>query len=407
MPYHSISNALHHNAAPHDKTFTKHLMMQGFMALAILFCTFWGLSAQAQVTYSLNQDTTITFDSGEINESQGFIHVFNARLIYQGETILTAVELKAQMRSSLDAETQIIENLFARRIRLLDPDDKADITIQSITGKNLVLQNATITAAASDAEIVRFMTSESPASIEIKNITGILPEDGIQIDIKEIVANGAQNISDDATAAQISQQLAIKDFILSAYGNSREAQEFSALLDELRRDEIRLNLDGLSTLAFDDGQFETGLAFTLNVANLSDIAFSITGQAGKSVLAFADALATLEDNPENETEILGLLMANTGDIELTSAQLVLHDRGALSLVDTNQANGFIQNMLQDTSSQLSQVASQPIASFLEQGGKLEITIAPPRPANLVQLVSVFFAPDAAVFMLGLGVNHLP
>lgn len=407
MPYHSISNALHHNAAPHDKTFTKHLMMQGFMALAILFCTFWGLSAQAQVTYSLNQDTTITFDSGEINESQGFIHVFNARLIYQGETILTAVELKAQMRSSLDAETQIIENLFARRIRLLDPDDKADITIQSITGKNLVLQNATITAAASDAEIVRFMTSESPASIEIKNITGILPEDGIQIDIKEIVANGAQNISDDATAAQISQQLAIKDFILSAYGNSREAQEFSALLDELRRDEIRLNLDGLSTLAFDDGQFETGLAFTLNVANLSDIAFSITGQAGKSVLAFADALATLEDNPENETEILGLLMANTGDIELTSAQLVLHDRGALSLVDTNQANGFIQNMLQDTSSQLSQVASQPIASFLEQGGKLEITIAPPQPANLVQLVSVFFAPDAAVFMLGLGVNHLP
>lgn len=407
MPYHSISNALHHNAAPHDKTFTKHLMMQGFMALAILFCTFWGLSAQAQVTYSLNQDTTIIFDSGEINESQGFIHVFNAQLIYQGETILTAVELKAQMRSSLDAETQIIENLFARRIRLLDPDDKADITIQSITGKNLVLQNATITAAASDAEIVRFMTSESPASIEIKNITGILPEDGIQIDIKEIVANGAQNISDDATAAQISQQLAIKDFILSAYGNSREAQEFSALLDELRRDEIRLNLDGLSTLAFDDGQFETGLAFTLNVANLSDIAFSITGQAGKSVLAFADALATLEDNPENETEILGLLMANTGDIELTSAQLVLHDRGALSLVDTNQANGFIQNMLQDTSSQLSQVASQPIASFLEQGGKLEITIAPPQPANLVQLVSVFFAPDAAVFMLGLGVNHLP
>lgn len=407
MPYHSISNALHHNAAPHDKTFTKHLVMQGIMALAILFCTFWGLSAQAQVTYSLNQDTTITFDSGEINESQGFIHVFNARLIYQGETILTAVELKAQMRSSLDAETQIIENLFARRIRLLDPDDKADITIQSITGKNLVLQNATITAAASDAEIVRFMTSESPASIEIENITGILPEDGIQIDIKEIVANGAQNISDDATAAQISQQLAIKDFILSAYGNSREAQEFSALLDELRRDEIRLNLDGLSTLAFDDGQFETGLAFTLNVANLSDIAFSITGQAGKSVLAFSDALATLEDNPENETEILGLLMANTGDIELTSAQLVLHDRGALSLVDTNQANGFIQNMLQDTSSQLSQVASQPIASFLEQGGKLEITIAPPQPTNLVQLVSVFFAPDAAVFMLGLGVNHLP
>ena len=394
-------------AANHERPARFLALSWGIIGCALLLSVLSGRPAIAQVIYSLNQDTRILFERGEFNESRGFIHIFDAQLEYQGDVVLIAEELKAELRSSLDAEDQVIETIYAQNLIIIDPEEHVQMTIDSLSGSDIALHTASIPSSASDSEIVRFITAERPTAIEMNGIKAVSEADGIQMRIDRISLEGTQNITNDATAAQHTNHLRIEKAALSAYGNNLAAYEFTAALSELGLEEVILYLDGLSNLSYANGTFESELALTLDVPDLSDIAFSISGQASKTILELGEQINQSQLDNHDDAELLGLLMANSGDIALVSAQLVLTDKGILNFVETEQAAFAIDSVLSELSTPLSQVASQPVLSFLEQGGSLAITLSPPRPANLVQLASVFFAPDAAIFMLGLEVSYIP
>ena len=394
-------------AANHERPARFLALSWGIIGCALLLSVLFGRPATAQVIYSLNQDTRILFERGEFNESRGFIHIFDAQLEYQGDVVLIAEELKAELRSSLDAEDQVIETIYAQNLIIIDPEEHVQMTIDSLSGSDIALHTASIPSSANDSEIVRFITAERPTAIELNGIKAVSEADGIQMRIDRISLEGTQNITNDATAAQHTNHLRIEKAALSAYGNNLAAYEFTAALRELGLEEVILYLDGLSNLSYANGTFESELALTLDAPELSDIAFSISGQASKTILELGEQLNQSQLDNHDDAELLGLLMANSGDIALVSAQLVLTDKGILNFVETEQAAFAIDSALSEFSTPLSQVASQPVRSFLEQGGSLAITLSPPRPANLVQLASVFFAPDAAIFMLGLEVNYIP
>ena len=389
-----------------DTAISRALQLIIFPVIACLFIL-CGTPVQAQVSYSLDGDTEIRFERGQIRESDGFIHIFNASIFHENDAVMSADELKIQMRSSLDAEEQIIDSLYGVNLAFVVEEEEVEIKIRQIDATSIVLQTPTLDASASPAEIVRDITAEKPASIRIEQIEILMPEDGAQIEIASIEKRGAQDISQDATAVELSSEIEIKNLILSPYGDTENAGILAAELASIDRDDLQLDGVLKNGLIYQDNLFEAGFSLSLDVEELMEMQFALTGRSGHSVLALGQALSELDEEGRDDAELLGLVMANTGDIELTSAQLVLEDKGVLQWTDRQNLNAALSVMLSDFSPQLEQIAAPAITSFISQGGAVEITITPPRPANLLQLGSVFFAPDAAVHMLGLGVEHRP
>ncbi|NBR39940.1 MAG: hypothetical protein EBT93_11070 [Alphaproteobacteria bacterium] len=192
--------------------------------------------------------------------------------------------------------------------------------------------------------------------------------------------------------------------------------DFQQFLDRINRDDLTLNMRMYSNAEPKSDRLNTTVEMVVSMLDAGGVELDIGVGILNSSLIIIDA-AMKDQGDDLDDELLGMMLAGGF---LNGLRLTIDDDGMLALMLDDYRRGQNMTRYQAVDSIMNEIAfalgsfapntfsdiAPEIRRFLDQGGALEIRLAPPSPASFSALIGFAAVPDTAAQALGLSVQHI-
>ena len=192
--------------------------------------------------------------------------------------------------------------------------------------------------------------------------------------------------------------------------------DFQQFLDRINRDDLTLNMRMYSNAEPKSDRLDTTVEMVVSMLDAGGVELDIGVGILNSSLIIIDA-AMKDQGDDLDDELLGMMLAGGF---LNGLRLTIDDDGMLALMLDDYRRGQNMTRYQAVDSIMNEIAfalgsfapntfsdiAPEIRRFLDQGGALEIRLAPPSPASFSALIGFAAVPDTAAQALGLSVQHI-
>jgi len=192
--------------------------------------------------------------------------------------------------------------------------------------------------------------------------------------------------------------------------------DFQQFLDRINRDDLTLNMRMYSNAEPKSDRLDTTVEMVVSMLDAGGVELDIGVGILNSSLIIIDA-AMKDQGDDLDDELLGMMLAGGF---LNGLQLTIDDDGILALMLDDYRRGQNMTRYQAVDQIMNEIAfalgsfapntfsdiAPEIRRFLDQGGALEIRLAPPSPASFSALIGFAAVPDTAAQALGLSVQHI-
>jgi len=192
--------------------------------------------------------------------------------------------------------------------------------------------------------------------------------------------------------------------------------DFQQFLDRINRDDLTLNMRMYSNAEPKSDRLDTTVEMVVSMLDAGGVELDIGVGILNSSLIIIDA-AMKDQGDDLDDELLGMMLAGGF---LNGLRLTIDDDGMLALMLDDYRRGQNITRYQAVDSIMNEIAfalgsfapntfsdiAPEIRRFLDQGGALEIRLAPPSPASFSALIGFAAVPDTAAQALGLSVQHI-
>jgi hypothetical protein len=192
--------------------------------------------------------------------------------------------------------------------------------------------------------------------------------------------------------------------------------DFQQFLDRINRDDLTLNMRMYSNAEPKSDRLDTTVEMVVSMLDAGGVELDIGVGILNSSLIIIDA-AMKDQGDDLDDELLGMMLAGGF---LNGLRLTIDDDGMLALMLDDYRRGQNMTRYQAVDQIMNEIAfalgsfapntfsdiAPEIRRFLDQGGALEIRLAPPSPASFSALIGFAAVPDTAAQALGLSVQHI-
>jgi len=192
--------------------------------------------------------------------------------------------------------------------------------------------------------------------------------------------------------------------------------DFQQFLDRINRDDLTLNMRMYSNAEPKSDRLDTTVEMVVSMLDAGGVELDIGVGILNSSLIIIDA-AMKDQGDDLDDELLGMMLAGGF---LNGLRLTIDDDGMLALMLDDYRRGqnmtryqAVDQVMNDIAFALGSFApntfsdiAPEIRRFLDQGGALEIRLAPPSPASFSAFIGFAAVPDTAAQALGLSVQHI-
>ncbi len=192
--------------------------------------------------------------------------------------------------------------------------------------------------------------------------------------------------------------------------------DFQQFLDRINRDDLTLNMRMYSNAEPKSDRLDTTVEMVVSMLDAGGVELDIGVGILNSSLIIIDA-AMKDQGDDLDDELLGMMLAGGF---LNGLRLTIDDDGMLALMLDDYRRGQNMTRYQAVDSIMNEIAfalgsfapntfsdiAPEIRRFLDQGGALEIRLAPPSPASFSAFIGFAAVPDTAAQALGLSVQHI-
>jgi len=192
--------------------------------------------------------------------------------------------------------------------------------------------------------------------------------------------------------------------------------DFQQFLNRINRDDLTLNMRVYSNAEPISDRLDTTVEMVVSMLDAGGVELDIGVGILNSSLIIIDA-AMKDQGNDIDDELLGLMLAGGF---LNGMRLTIDDDGMLALMLDDYRFGRNMTRFQAVDSIMDEIAftlgsfapntfsdiAAAIRRFLDQGGALEIRLAPSSPASFSALIGFAAVPDTAAQALGLTVRHI-
>ena len=192
--------------------------------------------------------------------------------------------------------------------------------------------------------------------------------------------------------------------------------DFQQFLDRINRDDLTLNMRMYSNAEPKSDRLDTTVEMVVSMLDAGGVELDIGVGILNSSLIIIDA-AMKDQGDDLDDELLGMMLAGGF---LNGLRLTIDDDGMLSLMLDDYRRGQNMTRYQAVDQIMNEIAfalgsfapntfsdiAPEIRRFLDQGGALEIRLAPPSPASFSAFIGFAAVPDTAAQALGLSVQHI-
>ena len=192
--------------------------------------------------------------------------------------------------------------------------------------------------------------------------------------------------------------------------------DFQQFLDRINRDDLTLNMRMYSNAEPKSDRLDTTVEMVVSMLDAGGVELDIGVGILNSSLIIIDA-AMKDQGDDLDDELLGMMLAGGF---LNGMRLTIDDDGMLALMLDDYRRGQNITRYQAVDSIMNEIAfalgsfapntfsdiAPEIRRFLDQGGALEIRLAPPSPASFSAFIGFAAVPDTAAQALGLSVQHI-
>jgi hypothetical protein len=192
--------------------------------------------------------------------------------------------------------------------------------------------------------------------------------------------------------------------------------DFQQFLNRINRDDLTLNMRMYSNAEPKSDRLDTTVEMVVSMLDAGGVELDIGVGILNSSLIIIDA-AMKDQGDDLDDELLGMMLAGGF---LNGLRLTIDDDGMLALMLDDYRRGQNMTRYQAVDSIMNEIAfalgsfapntfsdiAPEIRRFLDQGGALEIWLAPPSPASFSALIGFAAVPDTAAQALGLSVQHI-
>ena len=192
--------------------------------------------------------------------------------------------------------------------------------------------------------------------------------------------------------------------------------DFQQFLNRINRDDLTLNMRMYSNAEPKSDRLDTTVEMVVSMLDAGGVELDIGVGILNSSLIIIDA-AMKDQGDDLDDELLGMMLAGGF---LNGLRLTIDDDGMLALMLDDYRRGQNMTRYQAVDSIMNEIAfalgsfapntfsdiAPEIRRFLDQGGALEIRLAPPSPASFSALIGFAAVPDTAAQALGLSVQHI-
>ena len=192
--------------------------------------------------------------------------------------------------------------------------------------------------------------------------------------------------------------------------------DFQQFLDRINRDDLTLNMRMYSNAEPKSDRLDTTVEMVVSMLDAGGVELDIGVGILNSSLIIIDA-AMKDQGDDLDDELLGMMLAGGF---LNGLRLTIDDDGMLALMLDDYRRGqnmtryqAVDQIMNDIAFALGSFApntfsdiAPEIRRFLDQGGALEIRLAPPSPASFSAFIGFAAVPDTAAQALGLSVQHI-
>lgn len=192
--------------------------------------------------------------------------------------------------------------------------------------------------------------------------------------------------------------------------------DFQQFLDRINRDDLTLNMRMYSNAEPISDRLDTTVEMVVSMLDAGGVELDIGVGILNSSLIIIDA-AMKDQGDDLDDELLGMMLAGGF---LNGLRLTIDDDGMLALMLDDYRRGQNMTRYQSVDQIMNEIAfalgsfapntfsdiAPEIRRFLDQGGALEIRLAPPSPASFSAFIGFAAVPDTAAQALGLSVQHI-
>ena len=192
--------------------------------------------------------------------------------------------------------------------------------------------------------------------------------------------------------------------------------DFQQFLNRINRDDLTLNMRMYSNAEPKSDRLDTTVEMVVSMLDAGGVELDIGVGILNSSLIIIDA-AMKDQGGDLDDELLGMMLAGGF---LNGLRLTIDDDGMLALMLDDYRRGQNITRYQAVDSIMNEIAfalgsfapntfsdiAPEIRRFLDQGGALEIRLAPPSPASFSAFIGFAAVPDTAAQALGLSVQHI-
>ena len=192
--------------------------------------------------------------------------------------------------------------------------------------------------------------------------------------------------------------------------------DFQQFLDRINRDDLTLNMRMYSNAEPKSDRLDTTVEMVVSMLDAGGVELDIGVGILNSSLIIIDA-AMKDQGDDLNDELLGMMLAGGF---LNGLRLTIDDDGMLALMLDDYRRGQNMTRYQAVDQIMNEIAfalgsfapntfsdiAPEIRRFLDQGGALEIRLAPPSPASFSAFIGFAAVPDTAAQALGLSVQHI-
>jgi len=383
----------------------KNLFLRLFLTIG-LFC----FAATAHAYQTLRVDgATFTFETGKIDPETLNGYASDLTVLFDDGKRITAK--RYLLKTSTAADEFTVERFEMDGIVIRDDD--AMVVIDDINWSSIVFPTNASSFRSLDLE--SFDHLKDIGRLVINAITvysnnrpmftvDALLVDGENVDFPILTNTPVQNVTIDIRNAVFDRNI------------DQSNQEFQQFLNRINRDDLTLNARLFSNAVPKSDRLDTTVEMVVSLPDAGTIELDIGIGVLNSSLIIMDA-AMQNQGDDLDDELLGMMLA--GGL-FNGMRLTIDDDGLLSVLlddygrDHNLTRDqVIDSMMDEVAYTLGSFAPNTFANiapalrrFLEQGGALNIRLAPPSPASFSAFIGFAAVPDTAAQALGLSVEHI-
>ena len=364
--------------------------------------------AQAYETMRLD-GATLTYETGKIDPQTFNGYASDLTVLFDDGMRLTAKRYlmkTSQSGNEFNVERFEMDGIVIR-------DDEMTIVIDDINWSSLVFPSNASSFRSLDLDQFDHLKDVGRLMINAISVyennrlmitIDALLIDGENVDFPILTHTPIQNVTIDLRNAVFRRDIDPSNY------------DFQQFLNRINRDDLTLNMRMYSNAEPKSDRLDTTVEMVVSMLDAGGVELDIGVGILNSSLIIIDA-AMKDQGDDLDDELLGMMLAGGF---LNGLRLTIDDDGMLALMLDDYRRGQNMTRYQAVDSIMNEIAfalgsfapntfsdiAPEIRRFLDQGGALEIWLAPPSPASFSALIGFAAVPDTAAQALGLSVQHI-